>query len=167
MSRVDIYYQREGATEIEHIEIESTATFFVLKEELRKKHGITEEVLMFVEDAEEPCGDNALVEICIGSAGGKVHVHRCRHVHVSVTYNNETGERRFAPGATIAHVKHWAAVKHFGLSPEDAGEHVLQIKGTTERPGAGAHIGALVKSPECRIAFDLVPDERIHGASGV
>jgi hypothetical protein len=166
MSRIDIFYQREGSAEIEHFEIEPTATFAALKGHLREKHGLPDEILIFIEDGDEPFEDDEPVGKYERPEGTKVHVHRCRHVHVNVTFNNETVDHKFAPSATIARVKRWAAETRFGMSPEDAGEHVLQIKGTKDRPNPGTHIGALVKSPECRIAFDLVPDERIHGASG-
>ena len=48
----------------------------------------------------------------------------------------------------------------FGGAP---GEHVLQIAGTHDRPTPSTHIGALVTHPNCRIAFDLVANERVQG----
>ena len=50
------------------------------------------------------------------------------------------------------------------MTEEEAGEHVLQIVGTQDRPPPGAHIGTLTSCPTCRVHFDLVPDERINGA---
>ena len=96
--------------------------------------------------------------------GVKIHLHRCRQVEVAVTFNRETVNRRFAPGAPVARVKHWAAVKKFGMTEDEAGEHVLQIAGTHDRPNPGTHIGGLTDSKTCALAFDLVPDERINGA---
>ena len=52
------------------------------------------------------------------------------------------------------------------MTEEEAGEHVLQIAGTQDRPPPGAHIGTLTSCPACRVHFDLVPDERINGAPG-
>jgi hypothetical protein len=60
-------------------------------------------------------------------------------------------------------VKHWAT-EGFGMSPEDAGEHVLQLTGTAERPSPGTHLGVLAHCPECHVRFDLVPNERVNGA---
>jgi hypothetical protein len=57
-------------------------------------------------------------------------------------------------------------VTKFGMSEEEAGEHVLQIAGTHNRPAPGTHIGALVSHGQCRIAFNLVPEERVNGAIG-
>jgi hypothetical protein len=50
------------------------------------------------------------------------------------------------------------------MSPQEAGEHVLQIAGTKDRPDAGTHLGAIAAYPECRFAFDLVPNERVNGS---
>lgn len=166
MNRIDIFYQREGIGDFEHIEIETNETFAALKARLANKHCLAPETLLFMEDNDEPTDDATLVHSCAGATGLKVHLHRCRHVHVSVTFNNETVEHNFAPSATVARVKRWAAERKFGMSAEEAGEHVLQIVGTQDRPRPGIHIGALVNSPSCRVAFDLVPDERINGSSG-
>lgn len=162
MAKIDIFYQGEGIADIGHCELEADETFAALKALLCTKHGITDELLIFLED-----GDDAVEEIIIlrkhaQPHGIKIHAHRCRHVEVSVRFNGETIHHRFAPGVTVARVKHWAAEK-FGMSKDDATEHVLQITGTHERPKPGAHIGTLVKCPHCKVAFDLVPDERVNG----
>src|SRR3546814_12480369 len=81
---------------------------------------------------------------------------------VAVTYNGETIDRKFAPGATIARVKRWAAERKFGMTEEEAGEHVLQIAGTHERPAPGTHIGVLPNRKTYGLAFDLVTDERVQ-----
>ena len=94
-----------------------------------------------------------------------MHVHRCRHVEVTVSFNGETVRHHFGPGSTVARVKHWAAVHKFKMTEAEAGEHVLQITGTHDRPAPGTHLGSLVSCPKCAIAFDLVPDQRINGAS--
>ena len=53
------------------------------------------------------------------------------------------------------------------MSKEEAGEHVLQISGTHERPNPGTHIGALRMVGCHTLAFDLVPDQRVNGHAGV
>jgi len=52
------------------------------------------------------------------------------------------------------------------MTDEDAGEHVLQVAGSHDRPAPGTHIGALTDGKVCGLAFDLVPDQRVNGASG-
>ena len=49
---------------------------------------------------------------------------------------------------------------------EEAGEHVLQLAGSHDRPAPGTHIGALTHGKVCGLAFDLVADERVNGAGG-
>ena len=83
-----------------------------------------------------------------------------------MTFNGETVHDRFAPGTTIARVKRWAAEKEFGMSREEASEHVLQLSGSQERPAPGTHLGALVTCKVCKLSFDLVPDERVNGHPG-
>ena len=166
METIDIFYQGHGLREIEHMEIEPGHTVAVVKDILIQKHGWERDTLIFIEDVETPLEEQRLiVELC--GAGAHLHLHRCRHVEVAVTFGGETVHHRFAPSATVARVKTWAAVTKFGMTEEEAGEHVLQIAGTQDRPPPGAHIGTLTACPACRVHFDLVPDERINGAPGV
>lgn len=164
MKTIDLYYQGEGLTEIQHLEVGAEETVGDVAARLREKHGFDAEAVLFAEDAEEPLVDDALVRNAAKAAGVKVHLHRCRQIDVAVTFNRETVNRRFAPGATVARVKQWAAMKKFDMTEEEAGEHVLQIAGTHNRPSPSTHIGALTNRKTCAVAFDLVPDERINGA---
>lgn len=166
MKSIDIFYQGEGIIEIAHVELEPEATFAALKACLIEKHRVPHDALLFIEDEDEPENEGVLVKERATVKGLKVHIHRCRHIEVTVTFNGETAEGRFPPSATIARVKRWAAEKKFGMSDEDAGEHVLQIAGTHDRPAPGTHIGALTDRKVCGLAFDLVPDERVNGAAG-
>lgn len=166
MKSIDLYYQGEGLGEIAHVELEPDATFGSLKARLVDRHGVAQDALLFVEDEDEPLDESAQIKDRASGAGLKVHVHRCRRVKASVTFNCDTVERRFPPSATVARVKRWAAVQKFGMSKEEASEHVLQIAGTYDRPAPGTHIGSLTTSAVCALAFDLVPDERVNGAAG-
>lgn len=163
MTTIDVFYQGDGIREIEHIEISADENFAALRKVLAEKHGLAPDVLLFLEDGEEPVSEVLIVREHAGPAGVKVHVHRCRHVEVTVTFNGETVHHRFGPGTTVARVKRWAAEKKFGMSEEEATEHVLQIAGTQERPAPGTHLGTLATCPKCHVAFDLVPDQRVNG----
>ncbi|WP_323809728.1 hypothetical protein [Sphingobium baderi] len=164
MKTIDLFYQGEGVAEIEYLEIEPDTTFADLKARLIDKHGIAADALLFAEDEDDPLDDAQAVKDRPGGKGLKLHLHSCRHIMVAVTYNGEAIDRKFAPGATIARVKRWAAERKFGMTEEEAGEHVLQIAGTHERPAPGTHIGVLANRKTCGLAFDLVPDERVNGA---
>jgi hypothetical protein len=164
---VDVFYQGEGIREIEHIEVGPHHSFSDLKALLVEKHGMDTdaEVLMFIEDRDEPVEGGLLVHEHAEACIIKIHVHRCRHIEVTVTFNGESVEHRFGPGTTIARVKKWAAEHKFGMSPEEASEHMLQIAGSHDRPAPGTHLGSLVSHGKCQLAFDLVPDERVNGHS--
>lgn len=167
MKSIDVFYQGEGVAEIAHIELELDATFAALKARLVENHKIPVDALLYIEDEDEPIDEGVPLKERATSKGLKVHIHRCRHIDVTVTFNGETVERHFPPSATVTRVKRWAAEKKFDMSNDEAGEHVLQIAGTHNRPAPGTHIGALTDGKVCALAFDLVPDERINGASGV
>jgi hypothetical protein len=163
MNAIDVFYQGEGIREIEHIEVDAEQTFAVLKAVLAEKHGLVGDLLIFLEDGEDPIEEVAVIRECGCGGGIKAHLHRCRHVEVSVAFNGEPVHHRFSPGTTVARVKRWAAERKFGMSPEEASEHVLQLAGSHDRPAPGTHLGALVACPRCSIAFRLVPNERVNG----
>lgn len=167
MKYIDLFYQGEGVGEVSHIELEPDATFATLKARLAEKHGFPVDALVFIEDEDEPCDEIVLVRERATAKGLKIHVHRCRHVEVTVTFNGETVDRRFSPSTTVARIKRWAAEQKFGMTAAEAGEHVLQIAGSHDRPAPGTHIGTLTDGKVCRVAFDLVADQRVNGAAGV
>ena len=163
MKTLDIFYQGQGLREIKHIEVGHDHTVAVVRDILIQKHGLEPDTLIYLEDVEIPLEEQlVIVELC--GAGANLHLHRCRHVEVVVSFGGETIHHRFAPSATAARIKTWAAITKFGMTEEEAGEHVLQITGTHDRPSPGTHIGTLTSCPACRAQFDLVPDERINGA---
>ena len=164
MASIDIFYQGEGVRDVEHIEVGPEHTFGALKALLIEKHGLAAEVFIFLEDCDDPIDE--LIVVCerAGPAGVKAHVHRCRNVEVAVTLNSQTVHHRFGPGTTVARVKQWAAVHKFKMTEAEAGEHVLQIAGTHDRPAPGTHLGSLSACPKCLVDFYLVPDQRVNGA---
>ncbi|MBS0641742.1 MAG: hypothetical protein JSS43_17910 [Proteobacteria bacterium] len=163
MTTIDVFYQGEGISEIAHLEVDADHSFAAVRIAIMAKHGLAPDTLIYLEDADEPIDEACLVHHHVGRAGIKAHVHRCRHVAVSVTFNGETVRHRFGPGTTVARVETWAAERKFGMTPQEAGEHVLQIAGTKERPDPGTHLGTLATCPDCHVAFDLVPNERVNG----
>jgi hypothetical protein len=138
-----------------------------LERPIREAEGL----LIFVEDAHEPLDPETMVEELLPFSSDeqamlvplKLHLTRCRHVDLSVRFNGEIALRRFPPGATISRVHHWAARRKFDLSPRDAAEHVLQVRGTDKRPDRDVHIGTLTAGATCSVDFDLVPRKRVEG----
>jgi hypothetical protein len=163
MQTLDIFYQGCGIREIEHIEANRGHTVAIIKEVLFNKHAVEADTLVFLENHETPLEDHIVIFELVQSESAHLHLHRCLHVEVTVRFNGKPETRKFAPSATIAHIKQWAAVKKFGMTEEEAGEHLLQIAGTKDRPAPGVHVGTLTSCPECKVVFDLVPDERVNG----
>ena len=162
MSIKNIFYQGEGLREIQHLEAPSEHTVAMVRELIIAKHGIHSDSFLFLEDCDDPLEHTEIIEVLIINTEAKLHVHRCLHVEVSVAYAGKSWKHSFSPSTTIARVKR-EATEHFGLTPNDATEHMLQIAGTHERPTAGSHIGSLTTCPNCKISFDLVPDQRVNG----
>ncbi|MFA6180392.1 MAG: hypothetical protein WC696_12340 [Candidatus Methylopumilus sp.] len=163
MKSIDVFYQGEGITALEHIEIAEHETFRSLRIAIAEKHGASEEAILFIENEIEPIGDDELISSKAGRAGIKAHIHRCRKVKVVVHFKHHTVDHEFSPGTTVAHIKHWAAVKKFHMTEEEASHHHLQIAGTTDQPDPGTHIGTLVASGNCEIKFDLVSTPKVNG----
>ena len=163
MKKIDVYYQGEGLKDIQHVEVNADLEFAALKEVLIKKHGLDPGSLLFIENEDEPVDECSQISDRAGKCGIKAHVHRCRQIEVCVKFNGKNVEHSFGPGTTIARVKHWAAEKKFDMNPQEAGEHVLQLAGSHDRPAGGTHLGVLVHCQKCQLAFDLVPDERVNG----
>ena len=166
MKTIEVLLQGEGIPDIQIIVLEEEAarTEHVLAQAAKhRKGGITGEFLVFAEDEDEPLPAGRPLSRAPDGNPHRLHVHRCRAIAVSVTFNGETVGHRFGPGKTVESVKKWAATTKFGMTPQDAAEHVLQISGTTVRPEPDTHIGALVTAETCAVKFDLVPLKRVEG----
>ena len=130
-----------------------------------------DQTLIFVEDIHCPLDPETALEellpLCLDDDAItpplRIHVTKCRHVEVSVRFNGEPVKRRFAPGATVGRVHHWAARRAFHLAPRDAAEHVLEVVGTHKRPDRDVHIGSLTGGSACAVEFELVPRKRVEG----
>jgi hypothetical protein len=164
MKLIDIFYQGENIAGIEHLEVTNDGTFGELRVLLARQHGLPADVLIFVEGDELPVEHGVHIATRGGDRGVSVHVHRCQHLNVVVTFNNMTKEHLFSPASTVGHVKQWMAEHKFDMTKDDASEHLLQLVGTTTRPSPSTHIGALTDGKTCAVAFDLVADERVNGS---
>lgn len=163
MKTIDIFYQGEGITALEHIEIGNHESFGTLCALIGEKHGLGGDACLFIEDEAEPIADELPVASRAGRAGVKVHIHRCRKVTVTVHFKDKSVHDTIAPGTTVARVKQWAAIHQFRMTEEEASHHHLQLAGTTVQPDPGTHIGTLVTSDKCAVEFDLVSTPKVNG----
>ena len=165
MKTIEILLQGEHIPDIQLIEVDNGKQ---VKDLLSvavgcRKEAVEGEFFVFHENGAEPLGIEDVLPVSENGQPLPLHVHRCRSVVATVTFNGMSKGHEFRPGMTIAAVKKWAAVREFGMKPADAAEHVLQIAGTADRPEPDTHIGALVTCPDCSVAFDLGPLKRVEG----
>lgn len=165
MKDTEILLQGEGIPDIQFVKLsrDKCVSELLMTAAKHRKDELDGEFHVFAEDADEPLALDSPLPASEHGEPVRLHVNRCRSVEVAVTFNGETKEHRFGPGKTVDSVKKWAAIKAFGMTPEDAAEHVLQLAGTTDRPEPDTHIGSLVTSPHCELRFDLVPLKRVEG----
>ena len=165
MKTIEILLQGECISDIQLVEVGVDVTAKDLLEVATRcrEEEIEGDFLVFLEGSAEPIADAEKLPEGKDRQPVPLHVHRCRRVLVTVTFNGVSKGHEFAPGTTVADVKKFAAVREFGMKPADAAEHVLQFVGSAERPEPETHVGALVSWPDCRISFDLVPHKRVEG----
>ena len=82
MEYIDVFYQGEDVKEVEHLEFPRNETFAALKLHLAKRHGWSNDILIFIEDQDEPLDETKHLHQGGGPAGVKVHAHRCHRVEV-------------------------------------------------------------------------------------
>ena len=169
-NEIQLFVQGEGIEEIQLVRIHDHLTLrelagklpAVFAEIIVAGTGVTELIFLLEDSEHELPFDKPIKNIGIKHRG-RIHIHRCRKIKVSVSFNGKEIDDAFPPSRTIAKVKHWAD-KEFGIEGVDATEHALQISGTAKRPDEDTHLGALVRRPNCQICFDLVPKKRVEGA---
>ena len=168
MSQREVFLQGEDQAEIVLVKIPTNATVADLlvaaqAQGIHVASGADGSVAL-LEDTEEALDLGLTLDAAGITHRGRVHVHRCRRVAVTVNYNVDQKTESFPPSATVARVKKWAVSKRgFGLADIDATEHLLQVCGSTTRPDEDAHIGTLVRVPNCALCFDLVAKQRVEG----
>jgi len=166
MEKIEIFLQVEGTKDILLVEVKKNGTvrdlLLVAAEHGRHPGNDDIPAMVFIEDMENVLEIDELLENAGVHHRAHVHIHRCRHIEVTVNFNGKNISKTFPPSATIGRVKKWAT-KEFGMSEKDASEHVLQISGTRNSLDVDIHIGTLVKHPACHVSFDLVPKVRVEG----
>lgn len=131
----------------------------VVAERLRRS---ATELLIFVENEDKPLGASAVLDDVL-PADQCLHIHRCLHVAVAVTYNQKTIAGDFGPATTIGRLRDWA-VHHteFGFHESDAACLRLQLPDGTF-PDERDHVGQFVHHPDCGVVFTLAEHRKPQG----
>ena len=120
------------------------------------------EVLVFIEEQDEPLGHGQTLAECEIRHKHHVHVHRCKAVKVGVFYNSERHEV-FAPSAKVRRVLKWA-IHAFKLTPAEAADKVLVLKSNpSDELDPDAHIGSYAKPHHCAVELCLVAPVEVNG----
>ncbi len=163
MPKLSLFVQIQGDNRVVEVLVDEKITESELYKALVDA-GITIgfDQFVFIDEAEEQISREGKHPASTLKQGTRVHVARCRHVKVTVNYLERTIQRDFAAGARVRTVKKWA-LHEFELDKKDGAEHVLQICNSKERPASDTPIHAFVKSGDCTVCFDLVPEIRVEG----
>lgn len=163
MKKIALFIQVQDRPSVSEIELPEGFSVGDLLESL-KDLGIPvdAETSIFVGESDDHLDCKHLEHKCECRHGSRVHVCRCRRIACTVNFLEKSAQHSFAPGARIRAVKDWA-VKHFHMNPNDAGEHVLQICGSSDRPTNDTVLQQLLKGHGCALCFDLVPETRVEG----
>ena len=162
----EILIEGEGIEEVQAIEILDGSTAREIIATLALKGGFpAEEANLFVEDEEQPLE----LDYVIGESSirGKVHhIHRARHIEVTVYYQGQQKDRRFSPSVRIQRVLDWAVgSKGFAIDPIIAPEMELSQHGQTAALPKNAHIGRFVSHPHKSLLLDLIRGVIPNGGS--
>lgn len=146
----------ENATALELIAVAQTAG--ALPAEVEAK-----EFLAFVVDVDEAVPHDRPVHDPKGNHRLPIHLHRCRKIEVSVTFNGVTHAHGFAPSTHVSRILKWAVHK-FGLTGPDAANKELRLDSTTGLVLQDkAPIGSYVIHPKCGVLLFLTDIVQVQG----
>jgi hypothetical protein len=154
---IGVLVEGEGLLEIETIRLSKGVPAERLIAAVAAKGGFPAgEAVLFVEDEDEPL-DFAAVVIDEHMGERIHHVHRARHVEVTVFYQGREKNKSFRPSARVQRVLDWAVGRDgFNIDPAIAPEMELALHGQTVALPKSAHIGRFVHHPHHSVAFDLI-----------
>lgn len=156
----------ETLSEVWAIDVPVTDSVASLLALLSEKHGRPEVTAMdvTVEDGEEPVTpSDTLSTVFNGAKRGRIHLHCCKEVDVTIEYNSKSHSKSFSPASTVHRVFKWAmSAQAFNLETE-AHDLELQLPGATSALPQSTHIGTIAAA--CQLKLELVPKDRPQGCA--
>jgi hypothetical protein len=154
---IDIVVEGEGLADVATIRLPHGAPGRALVAAVAAQGGFpAEEALLFVEDEDEPL-DVTLVVIDERMSERIHHVHRARHIEVTVFYKDAQKSKTFRPATRVQQVLDWAVGPHgFRIDSAIAPEMELALHAQTMALPKNAHIGRFVRHPHHSLALDLI-----------
>jgi hypothetical protein len=126
---------------------------------------VDEDELVWIGDSDEPVDvHRTLIEIGVEADRPHVHghKHRCRTIHVKVTYAGHTKEHDFGPNSTLETLLHWA-VEAFGIDATTAVDLVFRVAGSTGELDFSTHVGTLTMHEHCKVDLSLLQGDTSAG----
>lgn len=165
MDQIDVFVQGEGLKQVTRVRVPKDSRVRDLVAAAQAK-GLVPSGAVMLENSDVALDLDAPLDASGIANHGRVHVHRCRQVQVTIHFGAKTLVHTFAPANTVQSVWKWAVAEpQFNLPPTDAHEHALQLCSTSDRPDPDTHLGTLIAagSANCTVCFDLVPKMRVEG----
>jgi len=123
---------------------------------------VEDAILVFTENCDEPVEHHRKLSECEIRHRHHIHCHRCSKIEVTVYYNGHH-QKAFSPATTVKRVFDWA-VKAFKLTPADAADKILVLKGhPTEELPFDAHIGSFAQPHHCSVEICLTAPVEVQG----
>lgn len=114
-----------------------------------------EEVYLFIDDEEAPLeGQHPRLK-----PKQHVHIHRCKKVMVTVSYNGQK-TLQVPPNTKVSKLVRLAAAA-FSVTEEDAADLILKLGGDTLE--STSRIGSYVTPGTCAVSLSLTPNAQVKG----
>ena len=165
MKNIEVYVHTHEGVDPKLVKAGEDATVKQLVDEITAAAGLKgspdEKLLLFLEDVDEPLDQHRKLCECEIRHRHHVHCHRCRSIKVSAFYNGDK-QASFPPSAKVGRVLEWA-VDAFKLSPAEAADKFLTLKGSDEELPLDANIGSFAKPHECAVNLCLTAPVEVNG----
>jgi hypothetical protein len=165
MKQLEIYVHTRGSADPKLVKTGEDAAVDQLIEQIAVAAGLPknpdQKLVLFLEDGDEPLEHHRKLCECEIRHRHHVHCHHCNSIKVSVFYNREK-HAAFPPSAKVERVLDWA-VNEFKLTPAEAADKFLTLKGKDEELPLDAHIGSFADDHGCAVSLCLTAPVEVNG----
>jgi hypothetical protein len=162
--KIELYIHGPGTAEEKLVAISGEATVLDLIE-AAKGAGVADgpELILVIEDEDDPLPMDARLCDCGVKHKGHLSCHTCRKVEVTVHFNGQEAQRKFAPGRKVKGVLKWA-LSEFRLAGVDAENKELRLGGAEGLIlQSQQHIGSFAARPGCSLELYLTGIVEVQG----
>jgi hypothetical protein len=165
MKEIEVYVHSHDGVDPKLVKEGEDATVNELIDNITAAAGLTrnpdQKLVLFLEDGDEPLEHHRKLCECEIRHRHHVHCHHCESIKVSVFYNDDK-HVSFRPSAKVERVLEWA-IKEFKLTPAEAADKFLTLKGKDEELPLDAHIGSFADPHNCAVNLCLTAPVEVNG----